>query len=170
MFVFAVHESGNFSHHSLQRSIFVVFTLLVLWISSVGGRSETESSDVEGRRILRYPDSHQLFVGNLPHDIDESELKDFFMSKCAPWPTLFLVLECHKHLLGLFPTPAYGNVVELRINTKGVGGKLPNFGFVVFDDSDPVQRILGAKVEGACIDVSLPTHFFGFGLDLSLTH
>lgn len=52
---------------------------------------------------------------------------------------------------------AYGNVVELRINTKGVGGKLPNFGFVVFDDSDPVQRILGAKVEGACIYISLPT-------------
>lgn len=49
---------------------------------------------------------------------------------------------------------AYGNVVELRINTKGVGGKLPNFGFVVFDDSDPVQRILGAKVEGACIIIS----------------
>lgn len=52
---------------------------------------------------------------------------------------------------------AYGNVVELRINTKGVGGKLPNFGFVVFDDSDPVQRILGAKVDGACIGISLPT-------------
>ena len=47
---------------------------------------------------------------------------------------------------------AYGNVVELRINTKGVGGKLPNFGFVVFDDSDPVQKILGAKEEGACIN------------------
>lgn len=41
---------------------------------------------------------------------------------------------------------AFGNVVEMRINTKGVGGKLPNFGFVVFDDSEPVQRILGAKV------------------------
>lgn len=40
----------------------------------------------------------------------------------------------------------FGNVVELRINTKGVGGKLPNFGFVVFDDSEPVQRILIAKV------------------------
>lgn len=52
---------------------------------------------------------------------------------------------------------AYGNVVELRINTKGVGGKLPNFGFVVFDDSDPVQRILGAKVHGTCIYISLPT-------------
>lgn len=54
---------------------------------------------------------------------------------------------------------AYGTVVELRINTKGVGGKLPNFGFVVFDDSEPVQRILGAKVEGACINISLPTLF-----------
>uniref|UniRef100_A0A3P9A6S6 GTPase activating protein (SH3 domain) binding protein 2 n=1 Tax=Esox lucius TaxID=8010 RepID=A0A3P9A6S6_ESOLU len=75
--------------------------------------------ETDSRRIVRYPDSHQLFVGNLPHDIDEAELKDFFMT--------------------------FGNVVELRINTKGVGGKLPNFGFVVFDDSDPVQRILGAK-------------------------
>ncbi|XP_040003261.1 ras GTPase-activating protein-binding protein 2 isoform X7 [Xiphias gladius] len=84
-----------------------------------GGRGDAESGDMDSRRIVRYPDSHQLFVGNLPHDIDESELKEFFMS--------------------------YGNVVELRINTKGVGGKLPNFGFVVFDDSDPVQRILGAK-------------------------
>ncbi|XP_037328142.2 ras GTPase-activating protein-binding protein 2 isoform X6 [Pungitius pungitius] len=84
-----------------------------------GGRGDMEPGEMDSRRIVRYPDSHQLFVGNLPHDIDESELKDFFMT--------------------------YGNVVELRINTKGVGGKLPNFGFVVFDDSDPVQRILGAK-------------------------
>ncbi|XP_075058178.1 ras GTPase-activating protein-binding protein 2 isoform X1 [Mixophyes fleayi] len=83
------------------------------------GRGETEQGESDNRRMFRYPDSHQLFVGNLPHDIDESELKEFFMS--------------------------YGNVMELRINTKGVGGKLPNFGFVVFDDSDPVQRILLAK-------------------------
>uniref|UniRef100_A0A8C9XJF3 G3BP stress granule assembly factor 2b n=1 Tax=Sander lucioperca TaxID=283035 RepID=A0A8C9XJF3_SANLU len=84
-----------------------------------GGRGDSESGDIDSRRIVRYPDSHQLFVGNLPHDIDESELKEFFLT--------------------------YGNVVELRINTKGVGGKLPNFGFVVFDESEPVQRILGAK-------------------------
>ncbi|KAK2542906.1 ras GTPase-activating protein-binding protein 2 isoform X2 [Columba livia] len=83
------------------------------------GRGDTEQNESDNRRIIRYPDSHQLFVGNLPHDIDESELKEFFMS--------------------------FGNVVELRINTKGVGGKLPNFGFVVFDDSEPVQRILVAK-------------------------
>lgn len=58
----------------------------------------------------------------------------------------------------MFIFTAYGNVVELRINTKGVGGKLPNFGFVVFDDSDPVQKILGAKVDGACTKISLPTY------------
>ncbi|XP_043088564.1 ras GTPase-activating protein-binding protein 2 [Puntigrus tetrazona] len=86
---------------------------------SFKGRGDGDGGDAEGRRSVRYPDSHQLFVGNLPHDIDEGELKDFFMT--------------------------FGNVVEMRINTKGVGGKLPNFGFVVFDDSDPVQRILGAK-------------------------
>ncbi|KAL2098260.1 hypothetical protein ACEWY4_007467 [Coilia grayii] len=85
----------------------------------IKGRGEPEQSDTDTRRIIRYPDSHQLFVGNLPHDIDENELRDFFMT--------------------------FGSVVELRINTKAVGGKLPNFGFVVFDDSDPVQRILAAK-------------------------
>uniref|UniRef100_A0A4W4HHD4 GTPase activating protein (SH3 domain) binding protein 2 n=1 Tax=Electrophorus electricus TaxID=8005 RepID=A0A4W4HHD4_ELEEL len=83
------------------------------------GRAESEAGEVDRGRMVRYPDNHQLFVGNLPHDISERELCDFFMT--------------------------YGNVVELRINTKGVGGKLPNFGFVVFDDSEPVQRILGAR-------------------------
>ncbi|XP_026056111.1 ras GTPase-activating protein-binding protein 2-like isoform X1 [Carassius auratus] len=83
------------------------------------GRGDGDAGDTEGRRFIRYPDSHQLFVGNLPHDIDEGELKDFFMT--------------------------FGNVVEMRINTKAVGGRLPNFGFVVFNDSEPVQRILGAK-------------------------
>uniref|UniRef100_A0A673FZC3 Ras GTPase-activating protein-binding protein 2-like n=1 Tax=Sinocyclocheilus rhinocerous TaxID=307959 RepID=A0A673FZC3_9TELE len=86
---------------------------------SFKGRGDGDAGDVEGRRSFRYPDSHQLFVGNLPHDIDEGELKEFFMT--------------------------FGNMVEMRINTKGVGGRLPNFGFVVFDDSEPVQRILGSK-------------------------
>ncbi|XP_035274598.1 ras GTPase-activating protein-binding protein 2-like [Anguilla anguilla] len=85
---------------------------------SVTGKG-SEAGDPDGRRMVRHPDSHQLFVGNLPHDIDETELKDFFMT--------------------------FGNVVELRINTKPVVGRLPNFGFVVFDQSDPVQRILDSK-------------------------
>ncbi|MGH0130277.1 UNVERIFIED_CONTAM: hypothetical protein FKN15_057037 [Acipenser sinensis] len=77
---------------------------------------EGEQGEVEVRRVVRYPDSHQLFVGNLPHDVDKAELKEFF--------------------------EGYGNVVELRINS---GGKLPNFGFVVFDDPEPVQKILANK-------------------------
>ena len=45
--------------------------------------------------IPRYPDSHQLFVGNLPLDATEQELKEFFSE--------------------------FGPVLELRINTKGAG-------------------------------------------------
>lgn len=37
----------------------------------------------------------------------------------------------------------FGTVLELRINS---GGKLPNFGFVVFDDAEPVQKILSSRV------------------------
>ncbi|XP_077387356.1 ras GTPase-activating protein-binding protein 1 [Festucalex cinctus] len=77
---------------------------------------EGEQGEVEVRRTVRYPDAHQLFVGNVPHAVDKSELKEFFEQ--------------------------YGTVLELRINS---GGKLPNFGFVVFDDSDPVQKILASR-------------------------
>nr|AAH65323.1 GTPase activating protein (SH3 domain) binding protein 1 [Danio rerio] len=77
---------------------------------------EGESGESEVRRTVRYPDSHQLFVGNVPHDVDKNELKEFFEQ--------------------------YGTVLELRINS---GGKLPNFGFVVFDDSEPVQKILNNR-------------------------
>ncbi|KAK2904528.1 hypothetical protein Q8A73_011185 [Channa argus] len=77
---------------------------------------EGEQGESEGRRVTRYPDTHQLFVGNVPHDVDKTELKEFFEQ--------------------------YGTVLELRINS---GGKLPNFGFVVFDDSEPVQKILSNR-------------------------
>ncbi|PVD37898.1 hypothetical protein C0Q70_00500 [Pomacea canaliculata] len=82
---------------------------------------EGDGDSISGRRGggVKYPDSHQLFVGNLPHNITERELKVFFGQ--------------------------YGNVVELRINTKSSGGKLPNFGFVVFDAPEPVQEILKQK-------------------------
>ncbi|XP_059371462.1 ras GTPase-activating protein-binding protein 1 isoform X1 [Carassius carassius] len=77
---------------------------------------EGESAESEVRRTVRYPDSHQLFVGNVPHDVDKNELKEFFEQ--------------------------FGTVLELRINS---GGKLPNFGFVVFDDAEPVQKILSSR-------------------------
>lgn len=77
---------------------------------------EGEQGEPEGRRTVRYPDAHQLFVGNVPHDVEKAELKEFFEQ--------------------------YGTVLELRINS---GGKLPNFGFVVFDDAEPVQKILNNR-------------------------
>lgn len=86
--------------------------------SSMSRGEEGDGDSLSGRRGIgtKFPDSHQLFVGNLPHNITERELKVFF--------------------------ERYGKVVELRINTKSSGGKLPNFGFVVFDAPDPVQDIL----------------------------
>lgn len=42
---------------------------------------EGEQGESEGRRVVRYPDSQQLFVGNVPHDVDKNELKEFFESK-----------------------------------------------------------------------------------------
>ncbi|XP_058505448.1 ras GTPase-activating protein-binding protein 1-like [Solea solea] len=77
---------------------------------------EGEHGEPEGRRVVRYPDTHQLFVGNVPHDLDKSELREFFEQ--------------------------FGTVLELRINN---GGKLPNFAFVVFDNSEPVQKILSNR-------------------------
>ncbi|ERE87035.1 ras GTPase-activating protein-binding protein 1 [Cricetulus griseus] len=79
-------------------------------------REAGEPGDVEPRRMVRHPDSHQLFLGSLPHEVDKSELKDFFQN--------------------------YGNMVEMRINS---GGKLPSFGFVVFDDCEPVQKALNHR-------------------------
>lgn len=68
-----------------KLSSLTLFIRSKFWLTFVlflaGGRGDSESGDMDSRRIVRYPDSHQLFVGNLPHDIDESELKEFFMSK-----------------------------------------------------------------------------------------
>ncbi|KAK7111733.1 ras GTPase-activating protein-binding protein 2-like isoform X2 [Littorina saxatilis] len=93
--------------------------------SNMSRGEEGDVDSLSGRRPAgggvgnKYPDNQQLFVGNLPHNISERELKVFF-----------------EH---------WGKVVELRINTKASGGKLPNFGFVVFDSPEPVQDILKQK-------------------------
>lgn len=79
-----------------------------------------DGDNITDRRGTRYPDSHQLFVGNLPHNVNEKELKTFFEE--------------------------YGTVQEVRINQKpGSGSKIPNFGFVVFDSDEPVRTILDSK-------------------------
>ncbi|XP_054988193.1 ras GTPase-activating protein-binding protein 1-like [Sorex araneus] len=70
----------------------------------------------EPRSAARHPDSHQLFLGNLPHDVDKPELRALFQT--------------------------FGSVVELRIHS---GGELPNFGFVAFDSPEPVQKVLSKR-------------------------
>jgi len=82
-----------------------------------GSRSAT--LEPEDPRRSRYPDSHQVFVGNLPHQMQESELKAFFES--------------------------YGKVMDLRINKKGSNPNVPNYGFVVFDDERTVEKVLSNK-------------------------
>lgn len=104
---------------------------------------EGESGESEVRRAVRYPDSHQLFVGNVPHDVDKTELKDFFerefINDAFTYVHAFIACAYRLNLSCV----EYGTVLELRINS---GGKLPNFGFVVFDDSEPVQKILSNRV------------------------
>ncbi|XP_035210204.1 ras GTPase-activating protein-binding protein 2-like isoform X1 [Stegodyphus dumicola] len=81
--------------------------------------------DAEKRKpaFIHYPDSHQLFVGNLTHSITEEDLKVHFTQ--------------------------FGKVLDMRINTKQTqklgGGKVPNFGFIVFDDAESVQKVLQAR-------------------------
>jgi len=95
-------------------------------------RPERFSKEEEmGRnRIMSSSDSQQLFVGNLPHDCTEDHLTELFGK--------------------------YGKVTDVRINQKqgrdnavARGGKapafVPNFGFIVFESTDCVERALAAK-------------------------
>ncbi|XP_013391571.1 ras GTPase-activating protein-binding protein 2-like isoform X1 [Lingula anatina] len=83
-------------------------------------RPEDADPERGSRPSSRYPDNQQLFVGNLPHNIEQKDLRAYF--------------------------DTFGKVLELRINTKNTGAsKTPGFGFVVFESSEPVQKILSEK-------------------------
>lgn len=83
-------------------------------------RSGMSENDDPNRRSVgkMYPDTQQLFVGNLPHNIDERELQEFFTQ--------------------------YGKVMEVRINRKSStqNRDVPNFGFVVFASEETVNDVL----------------------------
>jgi len=99
-------------------------------VSSATGEDGGDRNRGPGRMnsLSSYPDSHQVFVGNLPHRCVESNLKDLFSK--------------------------FGKVVDVRINNKGVaqsknlpdGTKgVPNFGFVVFEDEKAAADCLSQK-------------------------
>jgi len=92
-------------------------------------RPERFSKDEDGGRNS---DSQQLFVGNLPHNCAEDELVELFTK--------------------------YGKVVDVRINQKAgradaarggrdgkAAGFVPNFGFIVFEQAESVDRALKDK-------------------------
>jgi len=94
----------------------------------VGDRGRGGGSRIGMNSLSNYPDSHRVFVGNLPHYCQEQDLADLFSK--------------------------FGKVVDVRINTKGVAQSknlpdsqksVPNFGFVVFEDEKAATECLSHK-------------------------
>jgi len=84
---------------------------------------DTGSIDGDGRRpINTYPDSQQLFVGNLPHTVTAGEIKEIFAS--------------------------YGKVADVKIlrpNQKKAGTTVPYFSFVVFEEASAAHNAIQEK-------------------------
>lgn len=70
----------QYTEYTVRLARICVLTSLTGWIVLFPVR-EGEQGETEGRRVVRYPDAHQLFVGNVPHDVDKTELKEFFERK-----------------------------------------------------------------------------------------
>lgn len=68
---------------TLRNQIVVVCILTARVPVLIVSVREGEQGESEGRRVVRYPDAQQLFVGNVPHDVDKTELKEFFERKSA---------------------------------------------------------------------------------------
>lgn len=86
------------------------------------GRDDSYSGDGDRRRqsSQQYPDTHQLFVGNLPLSASEDTLKSIFSK--------------------------FGTIVDLRImnksNNKGSNGNKPNYSFISFESISSVETVL----------------------------
>lgn len=80
------------------------------------------AGEEDEKKFGRYPDGQQVFVGNLNQDLSEEELRTYFSQ--------------------------YGKVMDMRINTNSKqqsGRRLPNYGFVVFEEKQAVENLLSAS-------------------------
>lgn len=86
----------------------------------------TFEADVVGDENKKtYADEQQVFVGNLPLDISEDELRNFFAT--------------------------YGKIADVRVNRNNQGprnlpGRTPNYGFITFESAESVKVLLSKKV------------------------
>jgi hypothetical protein len=89
-----------------------------------GGLNDSDSADGDYQNKKQYPDENQVFVGNLPQNIVEEDLRTLFAR--------------------------FGRILDVRINrqnqNKGSNVKTPNYGFVTFETQDIVHTILKQKV------------------------
>lgn len=82
---------------------------------------------VDEKKPVVFADEQQVFVGNLPLDITEDQLGQFFSK--------------------------FGAIADIRINrqnSKNGTGRTPNYGFVTFEDAKVVKTVLSQKVSFYC--------------------
>ncbi|KAK9879169.1 hypothetical protein WA026_004021 [Henosepilachna vigintioctopunctata] len=92
-----------------------------------GGRNSMNEDGGDRRRSQStYSDVNQLFLGNLPHNATEDDLREIFVE--------------------------FGPISDLRVHSKpgnkaGIpGGRMPpNYGFITFETQQGVQNCLAAK-------------------------
>jgi RNA recognition motif-containing protein len=93
-----------------------------------GGLNDSDSADGDYQNKKQYPDENQVFVGNLPQNIVEEDLRTLFAR--------------------------FGRILDVRINrqnqNKSSNVKTPNYGFVTFETQDIVHTILKQKVLNVC--------------------
>ena len=76
---------------------------------------QSESANQKNNKNVEYPDDQQLFVGNLKYSVTEDDLKDHF--------------------------EYYGAVAKVNIVVARHGSNKPNYGFVIFEDAEAVDRV-----------------------------
>ncbi|XP_035736544.1 ras GTPase-activating protein-binding protein 2-like [Vespa mandarinia] len=97
--------------------------------ASRGGLVQRDGERRGGARPCQYSDAHQLFLGNLPHNASEHDLRQLF--------------------------ERYGRVADLRVHSKSSdrckgplgsnnAAKVPNYGFITFEDQLVVTKVLNS--------------------------
>ncbi|BES94309.1 Nuclear transport factor 2 (NTF2) domain [Nesidiocoris tenuis] len=104
------------------------------------GDSDRRRSGPYNSEKSQYPDSNQVFFGNVPHNATENELRELFSK--------------------------FGTIVEVKLHCKNAATPIPNrssgltrypnFGFITFEDASSVHTVLNSKPIRYMIDSNTP--------------